>query len=397
MENQKKEMVKPEASQLKRVPGGAIKSVCAKIRLYEQKGELTDIQGKFTISAAGYNTLNKIAGISILTPKKLTLPNGDIVINPYPIVDPKSGSISKVWVKKLAIGYSPIGNLVMTSSTLLYDVRMYFIQDLVKKIKKNKSAGKICTESMLTDQEKNTGIFLPTEGNIGVWGNLQNSDALTCFETFIQNKLFAERKAQTICERNCLKKHPALAFSQLMVAGNEKRHYSEVTVHGWSHELTKDDFMRLEEMYENDQEIDQYKGTQVEKIDSDDHISAEDLAASQDEPVSETPAIPAESTDEPMQQIVNKNVKEEITAKDNDGKSNTQQQTMSKSKKEKLIDDINDSRMIIGDDEFNDVLSKNFGDTSLDDLAEGQLEMLRKAINARLDLEEPADDGTVPF
>lgn len=397
MENQKKEMVKPEASQLKRVPGGAIKSVCAKIRLYEQKGELTDIQGKFTISAAGYNTLNKIAGISILTPKKLTLPNGDIVINPYPIVDPKSGSISKVWVKKLAIGYSPIGNLVMTSSTLLYDVRMYFIQDLVKKIKKNKSAGKICTESMLTDQEKNTGIFLPTEGNIGVWGNLQNQDALTCFETFVQNKLFAERKAQTICERNVLKKHPALAFSQLMVAGTEKRHYSEVTVHGWSHELTKDDFMRLEEMYENDQEIDQYKGTQVETIDSDDHISAEDLAASQDEPVSETPAIPAESTDEPMQQIVNKNVKEEITAKDNDGKSNTQQQTMSKSKKEKLIDDINDSRMIIGDDEFNDVLSKNFGDTSLDDLAEGQLEILRKAINARLDLEEPVDDGTVPF
>ena len=402
MENQKKELVKAEASQLKKVPGGAIKSVCAKIRLYEQKGELTNIQGKFTISAAGYNTLNKIAGISVLTPKKLILPNGDIVINPYPIVDPKSGSISKVWVKKLAIGYSPIGNLVITSSTLLYDVRMYFIQDLVKKIKKDKAAGKICTESMLTDKEKATGIFLPTEGAIGVWGNLQNSDALTCFETFIQNKLFAERKAQTICERNCLKKHPALAFSQLMVAGTEKRHYSEVTVHGWSHNLTKEDFMRLERMYDDNEEITEYKGTHVEEIESDDHISDEDLVASEDEPVvkEETPAIP-ERTAEPIeQQIVvnnNENVKKQHEEKINEKDNEQEKVAYKENDREQFIENIEEDKMLLGDKNFNDVMSKNFGDKSLDDLTIGQLQMLKKAVEARMEVEEPIDDGDIPF
>ena len=109
---------------VKRTESGLVKAVKAQIRLEEKKGHLAEIQGKVMITGAGYYELNKVAGISIITPNMLTLPDGNKVVNPYPMIDPASGSISKVWVKKMAIGLSPIGNLVITTSTLLYDIQV---------------------------------------------------------------------------------------------------------------------------------------------------------------------------------------------------------------------------------------------------------------------------------
>ncbi|URZ15470.1 hypothetical protein [Clostridium felsineum] len=295
---------------IKRTPHGAIKSICAKLKLEETKGELANIQGNISITAAGYNTLNKIASISIFTPEKLTLPDGSVVVNPFPVFDKESGSIEKVWVRKTAIGYAPSGNLVITSTTLLYDIKLYFIQDLIKKIKKNKAVGRITVESLLTEEEKGKGIFIPTQGKIGVYANLENIDALTCFETFVQNKLFGDRKAQTVAERNVLKKHPALAFSKVQATGQEKRHEVYIQVIGWNNDLTQKDYMKLATMYENGENISDYKGINVEGYEVSGDISDEDLKASADEEEinnEEENTIVHELTEktaEPVQQII---------------------------------------------------------------------------------------------
>lgn len=317
MEN--KELEKKEIATLgdgqvfiKRTPSGAIKSICAKMKLEEVKGELADIQGNITITAAGYNSLNRIASISVITPEKLTLPEGRVVVNPYPIFDPQSGTIEKVWTRKLAIGYAPSGNLVITSTTLLYDIKLYFIQDLVKKIKYNKAAGKITIESVITDTEKKIGIYTPVQGPMGVWANLENKDALTCFETFIQNKLFGDRKAQTVAERNVLKKHPALAFSKVQATGTEKHHEAYIQVIGWNNDLTEEDYMKLATMYEDGKIITNYKGVNVETIEVPGEVNEEDLAASKEEEEinhdnheeDNTIHKLTEKTAEPMQQII---------------------------------------------------------------------------------------------
>lgn len=41
-------------------------------------------------------------------------------------------------------------------------------------------------------------LISTTQGKIGVYANLENMDALTCFVTFVQNKLLVDRKAQTV-------------------------------------------------------------------------------------------------------------------------------------------------------------------------------------------------------
>lgn len=269
---------------IKRHENGFIKAVRGIVLLSEQRGHLLEIQGKVMITAAGYNELNKIPGISIITPNNLTLPDSRTVVNPYPVIDRDSGSISKVWVKKLGVGLSPIGNMVITSSTLLYDIRMYFVQDLMKKVQYNHDAGRICIESMLTEEEKTNGIFQKFEGNMGVWGNVENPDVLKALNTFINNKLFAERKAQTIAERNVLKKHPALSKVYVEAQGPEGARVARVPVIGYTHDLSREE---LEEIAEAASDAGEGKikaaGQEAEIVDVGGEIEEEDIRAADEE------------------------------------------------------------------------------------------------------------------
>ncbi|EKN67847.1 hypothetical protein P9E76_01695 [Schinkia azotoformans] len=267
---------------IRRSAAGAIKAIKGKVNLLESKGHLAKIQDKVMITEAGYRELNKIAGVSIITPEKLTLPDGKVVVNPYPIVDPVSGTISKVWVKKIGIGYSPIGNLVITSSTLLYDIQMYLIQDLAKKVQYNKDAGRICMEQTLSEEDMKRGAFFKIEGNVGVWVDLSHKDVLKAFDTFINNKLFAERKAQTICERNVLKKHPSLSTTYVEPQMLNGKHVGQVTVIGFTHDLSKDELLEMADQAERGEPI-KVRGEDAQIIDHYDDVTEEDIVSSTDE------------------------------------------------------------------------------------------------------------------
>lgn len=278
---------------IKRTPDGRLKSVKGLISLQERLGHLAEISGKIMITGAGFNELNKIAGISVITPDKLTLPDGQIVVNPFPIIDRQSGTIEKVWVKKMGIGYSPIGNLVITASTLLYDITMYFIQDIAKKIQQSKTAGRVCLKSMLTEDELKKGIFHSIQGELGVWADYSHPDILKALDTFIQNKLFAERKAQTICERNVMKKHPALAVVNVLPDGPQKARVARVPVIGFCHEFSKDDLLAMAQKVSDGEDVDE-SGQKADVIDVTAEVSEEDIQASDED--EETGAGAGENT-----------------------------------------------------------------------------------------------------
>jgi len=236
------------------------------------------------ITANGFNELNKIAGLSIITPKTLTLPNGDIVVNPFPVIDPVSKTIEKVWVKKMAVGYSPIGNMVITSSTLLYDITTYFLQDLAKKVQYNKDAGKITMGALLTEEERQKGTFHPIQGDLGIWVDYTHKEILKALDTFIQNKLFAERKAQTICERNVMKKHPALSTVNVPAQGPEGKRAAKVTVIGFCHDFTEKELLDLAEKAEaNGESLELDDGRKVDFIDIDGNVTEEDINTCQED------------------------------------------------------------------------------------------------------------------
>lgn len=237
---------------IKKTGNGQIRSVKGAVTLSEKNGEIATIQGKTMTTAKGFNTLNQIAGLSIITPEKLTLPDGQIVVNPFPVIDVESGSISKIWVKKIAIGYSPTGNLVVTSSTLLYDINAYFIQDVMKKVRYSQDAGRVCMEQMLTEEDKRNTVFLKIEGSLGIAANIQNKDILKAIETFVDKKRFAERNAQSICERLVMSKHPALASAAYVdIQGGLAR----VPVVGYVHDFNREELLDIAEQAENGDEI----------------------------------------------------------------------------------------------------------------------------------------------
>ncbi|MFA5714945.1 MAG: hypothetical protein WC998_04355 [Candidatus Paceibacterota bacterium] len=350
---------------LRRKEDGNIKAVSGAITLSEKKGQLADIQGKFMITNEGYLALNKIANVSLITPKTLDLPDGKTVINPCPFLDEKLGYIKKVWVKKIAIGFSPIGNLVMTSATLMYDPFMYFMQDLIKKIKFNKNCGRVCTEQMLTEAERKTGTFFATVGNMGMWGNPEDKDFLTCYETFIQSTLFAERKAVTICERNALRKHPALSQGYVEAKGPEKNHAARVGIIGYMNDLTREDLDRMAIEAEKGGNI-KYKGNDVIMIESDAETASEDDFVVEREDDEEKP----EEQDESVQENQEPESEHTDDAKELQDIAGKLQKAIS----------------IIGEEQAKKIAADNFG-TTIEKLKPKQLEQLNKLIAMEMDKE----------
>jgi hypothetical protein len=269
---------------IKRLPNGQIRTVKGVITLNEAFGEIAVIQGKGMTTAKGFYHANQIAGLSIITPQNLTLPSGEVVVNPYPIIDPESQTIRKIWVKKMAVGYGPTGNLVITSATLLYDMNMYFIQDLLKKVQYNTEAGRICMENMLTEDEKKTGIFYKIDGFMGVWAKVSHKDILKCIDTFVNKKQFAERNAQTIAERLAMQKHPALAhIAYIDAQGPEKARSSKVTIIGYVHELTQDKLLDIAGQAERGEEIQLEDGQKADVIETTATASVDDMAVEVDD------------------------------------------------------------------------------------------------------------------
>lgn len=128
---------------VKRGSNGQIRSVRSKLVLREAQNELVEVAGKLTVSAIGYYRANQIASLGIITPNSIMIPGPQGAINvpnPYPIIDKESGTQKGVWVKKIAVGYSPIGSMAVSSTTMYYDFNIYFLEDLQNKKKRAESS-----------------------------------------------------------------------------------------------------------------------------------------------------------------------------------------------------------------------------------------------------------------
>lgn len=362
---------------VKRTENGGIKAVSSRLKLEEVKGHLANIKGKVMITAAGYNFLNRIAGLSIITPEKLTLPDGTIAVNPYLVFDKATGFIDKIWVRKIVIGHGPTGNLVATCNTLLYDTRLYFLRDVMGKVKYNKNAGKVCNQNSLSEKEKQQGFFVKLDGDIGLWLNNEDKDVIEAVNTYIDSKTFADRKAQTICEKNCMKKHPALAFNYVNATGKEHNLEAYVDVIGYTSDLTRKDLERLSSE-ENVQEI---NGNKIERVEVEDQATVDDIQAEKTE--EEIAELPEGNETAAIPQMIFNTKKEEVPAEiknDNETEINEESHVS----RENLFEDLKQAEDIIGTKDFNNIIQSNFG-KPLERLTDAQLEFAKKLMNSKVD------------
>lgn len=270
---------------VKLTPDGRLLALKAKVVLREELGHMYEVHGKMSITSNGYHFLNQFAGISLVSPHQIMLPDGVAVPNPYPVPDEKTGYTRAVWVRRIAYGLSPMANLVLVDRSLFFDLKAYLLEDMVKKVNKFDGLGKFMKQEDVAAHEVQTqkkGWFLPVEAEIGIWVDLSHKEVLQAIETHTQRMRFAERIATSICERNCLRAHPAIARSQVLTQGSKGARYAETIVFGFRHDLDRKQMTQLAtSVAEGDEE--RYKaeartlGMTVETHEGVDHARPEDL------------------------------------------------------------------------------------------------------------------------
>lgn len=222
---------------------------------------------KSMILGEGYDFINQYAGIEIVRPKTLMAQDGSERGNPFFDRDPKTGSLNSMFIRGLAIGYSPTGNLVAIDKTIFVNLPTLLVQEIQAKLKKHPSLGMMGTRDQrpsditfykdngkwgkqrVVDAEPTTikavgaWHFIGLTGDLGYWVNISHPEIQAAFESFSQKQRFLDRSAGTILNRLLLAQHPAIATKTPIVTDIEvveeygkkvKSAKAHVFVYGWT-------------------------------------------------------------------------------------------------------------------------------------------------------------------
>jgi len=238
--------------------GKTLAPVRAVMKLSQKAGHIYKVKKKLAITAAGYKHLNKVASINIVTPQTVSV---DGVTKPNPAIerDPITKAIETVNVRKIGIGFSPIGNITIIDKTLFYNLYTYLIQDIHAKMKKeewkyDKDAGKskptgnllhpnlaVIGQEGKPPESEGSWIFFVTIKPIGIWLNYSDPAASEIIAEHTQRQRFGDRIAQKIVERNILKDHPAIGVESVEMKGD----VAEIPVYGWRHQYGSDEIGQI--------------------------------------------------------------------------------------------------------------------------------------------------------
>lgn len=247
---------------------GAVRIIAAPVTLRKSLGEIDVIQNKPMITKDGYSKLNQVVNVNLLTPPRMMI-DGVEQSNPHIERHPETKVIQSVSIRRVGIGYSPVGNLMAIDKTLFFNIRTYFMQDLQSLMKKFPAAAALGKKGSppksrkvkeisgweKTASGKNRPIFgaekevkfdadsaeyYEIEGGVGVWVDLTHPEVLGLFNTHTQRQKFGDRIAQSIVDRNILKDFMALGQVQL-----DRGDTARVLVYGYRHEL---DFHKVENL-----------------------------------------------------------------------------------------------------------------------------------------------------
>lgn len=262
---------------------GSIKTMKVTCLLEESKEQLNEVvDGNIDISATGYNYLNKFTSLSILEPARLVV-NGNEVENPYVVRDVNGGT-QDVYYKCICCGYSPMGNIVATSSFIHFSPHDYLVKDLMEAVVTDEKAGKVTKEPFLTDNDMQNYVT-PFKDDLVLVANLMNVEVLHALDEYSKNRQFAERIAQTICKRNALKQHPALTNVLTSIQGEPGFRKAKVTlqvplVNG----LSREQLVSVAEDLENVKIDDGIEFRELAPISSEEMLGLKDNSMSQNQP-----------------------------------------------------------------------------------------------------------------
>jgi hypothetical protein len=187
------------------------KQVAGVVRLNSIDGHIYETEDReWFITADGYRECNKTANIQVIFPDTVMLSDGKIVGNPYIERDLKTNTPLLFIAKAISIGKNALGNPYISSSTIIFDALIAFVDDLSRAIAKSKDIGKFFMDGTLTDEEKRIGMYKFFDGDMGIYYLNDHPETLPIIQNFINNKRHGDKRVKTMAEKACLQRQPCM-------------------------------------------------------------------------------------------------------------------------------------------------------------------------------------------
>lgn len=188
----------------KKLVSGVVLLSSAKNEIYESDS------GEWLMTFEGYKACNKVAGIQVMAPESLLLPDGRTVSNPYVDIDATTNTSHKFMARCVAIGKNSLGKPYISSATIIFDAKLAFVEELSKAMEKNKDLGRYYMEGTLTDEEKSKGMYRLFDGDMGIWVDRSLPEVTTFIQKFISNKNNGDKRVVTMAQKAALQRQPCM-------------------------------------------------------------------------------------------------------------------------------------------------------------------------------------------
>lgn len=372
----------------------------AEVTLQEGKKELATIAKSPMITAAGAIRANQVANLQVLTPATVIV-DGTEQPNPFIEREPKTRAIQSVYIRRVAFGPSPTGNLVAVDCTLYFNVYTYFLQDLQAKLKRHPDSGilgvrdqkpdKITYKERKWDDKKKryvdtnkehtvelknkTLAFFPIEEPVGLWVDLSHTEIQSAFNEHVSRQKFGDRHARSIVTRNVLLEHPAIGTKSVIVRNGQ----AILPVYGWNHPYDMKEINRMADKIAKGDVEDQ----NLEVITKQEEAAHEDLAAAADETGDEFGDV----IDTEGQEIGGgEDLPDDETTEEEAGQDEEPEGEAGDSERSDLMGQILEGIAIIGKEEADKILKKDFDGKKVEELETDQLQALDRKVSEAVDM-----------
>lgn len=122
----------PSWGLVRAAPNGFVKAIRTELVLSRQAGHVYELRSEVNITAAGYDYINQVLGVTLFTPETTTGEDGQPHCNPYVIRD-EHDVIKRIKIQVIGFARNAVGNWMGIASTLYYDLEPCFAQDVLKK------------------------------------------------------------------------------------------------------------------------------------------------------------------------------------------------------------------------------------------------------------------------
>lgn len=241
----------------KKLVSGVVLLSGAKNEIYESD------TGEWLMTFEGFKACNKVAGIQVIAPESLLLPDGRTVSNPFVDIDATTNTSHKFMARCVAIGKNSLGKPYISSATIIFDAKLAFVEELSKAMEKNVDLGRYYMEGTLTDEEKANGMYRLFDGDMGIYADHRNPEVTAIIQKFISNKNNGDKRVVTMAHKAALQRQPCMppvkvnaigGFATVLV-GTHIADFTELEIKAMLHEYTDTGTVSGAEVIESSEDI----------------------------------------------------------------------------------------------------------------------------------------------